>query len=274
MEETTRRAGAVTSDTRPNRTVTRETECYDAPGASLLGMTQRRAHTIIRQIRAKETPARRRTKQNVKRVKTAVNRQNGATPTEDEIWSALKSRDVARNVRNFLWKGIHGGHKIGDYFTGMPAPWCEYAKCPLCDTTEDLQHILFDCESRERTTIWRLASEFTSDRLSQWPNLDVGSILGSPLLKFTTNDNKAEGLTRLMRIVIVESAFLIWKIRCERRIEHEDDTDAAPSGEEITGRWYATINARVAHDRHLTNKRRYKRKALNEDLVLETWEGL
>ncbi|KZV93460.1 hypothetical protein EXIGLDRAFT_573930, partial [Exidia glandulosa HHB12029] len=219
-------------------------------------------------------PTRRRTKANIERVKASVTRQNGEAPTSDEIWRAIKSRDTSRNVRNFLWKGLHGGHKIGDYFTGMPAPWCEYATCPLCDKTESLQHILFECASKERTTIWKLAADFTKDRIQPWPDLDAGSVLGSALLNFSDDAQQPSGLTRLMRIVIAESAFLIWKIRCERRIEHEDDQEAAPSVDEISGRWHATINARISHDRHLTNRRRYKRKALDEDLVLDTWDGL
>ncbi|KZV92804.1 hypothetical protein EXIGLDRAFT_613889 [Exidia glandulosa HHB12029] len=274
MEETTRKARAVTGNARPRRRVTPDVEPFDTPGASLCGITQKTAHTIIRHIKATETPARRRTKQNIRRVKAAVERQNGEAPTEDEIWRALKSRDIARNVRNFLWKGIHSGHKIGNYFTGMPAPWCEYAICPMCNTTEDLQHILFDCTSNEATNVWNLASDFMANRTDQWPPLDVGSVLGGPLLQFSNDGGQQRGLTRVMRIVITESAFLIWKIRCERRIEHEDDADAAPSVEEITGRWYAMINSRVAHDRHLTNKRRYRRKALDENLVLDTWDGL
>ncbi|KZV97585.1 hypothetical protein EXIGLDRAFT_584680, partial [Exidia glandulosa HHB12029] len=269
MERTSRRALNAARGTVQARVVPPGIEKYDAPGAQLHGITQRAAHTVVRQIRALETPARRRTRANVRAVKAAVERQNGLAPTEEQIWISIKSRDLARNVRNFLWKGLHGGHKIGDYFNGMPAPWRDYALCPLCDTSETLQHILFECKSRERETVWDLASNLMSTRLQLWPTLNLGSVLGCMLLVF--NDEPNGGLTRAMRIIISESAFLIWKIRCERRIEHEDDTDLSPSTDEITGRWRAVINARISHDRHLTNRRRYRGKALDEDLVLETW---
>ncbi|KZV84160.1 hypothetical protein EXIGLDRAFT_624704, partial [Exidia glandulosa HHB12029] len=276
MEATSRRA--VTAARRiapvPARVVRADIEKYDAPGAQLHGITQRVAHAVIKQNRAYETPERRKTRVNLNNVKTAVQRQNGSAPTDDQIWTAIKSRDLSRNVRNFLWKALHSGHKIGGYFVHMPAPWCDYAVCPLCDTTEDLQHILFACTSREREIIWQLASDFTTDRLQPWPILDLGSVLGCMLLEFSPDDKPNNGLTRAMRIIISESAFLIWKIRCERRIEHEDDLDNSPSKEEITGRWHAAINARISHDRHLTNKRRYKGKALDKDLVLNTWDGL
>ncbi|KZV95713.1 hypothetical protein EXIGLDRAFT_610125 [Exidia glandulosa HHB12029] len=258
----------------PARAVPPDIEKYDAPGAQLHGITQKAAHAVIKQIRAHETPERRRTRVNLNSVKIAVQRQNGSAPTEDQIWTAIKSRDLSRNVRNFLWKALHSGHKVGGYFTHMPAPWCDYAICPLCDTTEDLQHILLACASRERETVWQLASNFMTDRLQAWPVLDLGSVLGCMLLEFSPEDKPNSGLTRAMRIIISESAFLIWKLRCERRIEHEDDLDNSPSREEITGRWQMAINARVSHDRHLTNKRRYGRKALDEDLVLKTWDGL
>ncbi|KZV91138.1 hypothetical protein EXIGLDRAFT_616034 [Exidia glandulosa HHB12029] len=256
------------------RAIPPDIEKYDAPGAQLHGITQKAAHAVIKQIRAHETPERRRTKVNINSVKTAVQRQNGSAPTEDQIWTAIKSRDLSRSVRNFLWKALHSGHKIGSYFINMPPPWRDYADCPLCNTTEDMQHILFTCASKERATIWQLATELMTERLQPWPVLDLGSVLGCMLLEFSPDDSPNSGLTRAMRILISESAFLIWKIRCERRIEHEDDLDLSPSIEEITGRWHAMINARISHDRHLTNRRRYRGKALDEDLVLQTWDGL
>ncbi|KZV98234.1 hypothetical protein EXIGLDRAFT_809315, partial [Exidia glandulosa HHB12029] len=275
MEQTTRRAREAARHERPIEIHTREIEHFDAPGATLQGITQKIAHNAIRQIRAQSTPARRKTKENVDKTKAAVQRQNKERPTEDQIWLALKSRDLSRNVRNFLWKALHSGHKIGDYFTGMPAPWNEYAQCALCNRTETLQHILFDCSSNETRTVWALAKTFMEHKLDVWPDLDVGAILGAPLLKFSdTPTGMPDGTTRAARIVISESAFLIWKIRCERCIEHEGDPDKAPSAEEITGRWYQAINARIANDRYLTNKRRYKNKALDKDLVLDTWERL
>ncbi|KZW03098.1 hypothetical protein EXIGLDRAFT_574957, partial [Exidia glandulosa HHB12029] len=274
LECTTVRAKEAARNAGPGREIAPDVEIYDIPGAQLHGITQKTAHTVIQQMRAKGTPARRRTTANINKVKAAVERQNGSVPTEDQIWTAIKSRDVARNVRNFLWKGLHGGHKIGDYFTNMPAPWRDYALCPLCNVTEDLQHILFGCSSRECETVWRLAAVFMANRFHPWPALSLGSVLGCWLLDFSPENVSDNGLTRAMRIVISESAFLIWKIRCERRIEHEDDTDLSPSIDEITGRWHAVINARIAHDRHLTNRRRYKGKSLNEDLVLDTWDGL
>ncbi|KZW01606.1 hypothetical protein EXIGLDRAFT_602731 [Exidia glandulosa HHB12029] len=275
MERTARCAkDAAYDDATPWRQPP-DLEIFDAPGARLDGITQKTAHTAIRLARASKTPARRRTEENIAKIKAAVRVQNERTPTEDQIWTATKAKLLARNVRNFIWKGIHGGHKIGSYFAHMPAPWCDYAKCPLCGTSEDLQHILFECTSPEATSIWQIAAAFMEPRIEQWPDLSVGAIMGCALLEFRDEEGRTDdGLTRVMRIVISESAFLIWKIRCERRIEHEDDQEKAPTVDEITGRWHATINARISHDRHLTNKRRYKRKALDEDLVLETWEDL
>ncbi|KZV97499.1 hypothetical protein EXIGLDRAFT_607905, partial [Exidia glandulosa HHB12029] len=76
------------------------------------------------------------------------------------------------------------------------------------------------------------------------------------------------------RIIISESAFLIWKIRCERRIQHEDDVDWTLSQAEIANRWQAIINMRISTDRLLTHKSRHKRGALGTQTVLHTWRGL
>ncbi|KZV98593.1 hypothetical protein EXIGLDRAFT_700811 [Exidia glandulosa HHB12029] len=248
---------------------------------ALNGITQRDAHAAIRLVHKYHTPDRRRTRENLDATRNAIRTYNGTSPTDEQIWQATKAPLLSRNVRNFLWKALHGGHKIGNYFTNMPAPWCDYAICPLCEETETLQHILFECRSAETQTIWQLARDFLSPRLDEWPSLEVGSVLGCPLLEVKNDDNKTDhGLSRALRIVISESAFLIWKIRCERRIEYEDHPDDyyyyyySPTAEEVTGRWNAIINQRIAHDRRLTNKRRYKNKALNEDLVLDTWYAL
>ena len=74
--------------------------------------------------------------------------------------------------------------------------------------------------------------------------------------------------------MLSESAFLAWKIRCEKRIEHEEDPEWKLSTRQVKRLWFHAINTRIAQDRLLTNRQKYKKKALKLDTVLETWEGL
>jgi hypothetical protein len=63
---------------------------------------------------------------------------------------------------------------------------------------------------------------------------------------FKTKEGKPQqGKNRLYRILMSESAFLIWKLRCERRITKEDNPEKFHSETEIHNRWVATINSRL-----------------------------
>ncbi|KAK6995687.1 hypothetical protein R3P38DRAFT_2567137 [Favolaschia claudopus] len=75
------------------------------------------------------------------------------------------------------------------------------------------------------------------------------------------------GETRLLRIVISESAYLIWKLRNERVIGAKGDA----SNREIENRWLNTINNRLSIDCLLTNTKKYGGKSIRKSLVLETW---
>ncbi|KAJ7161041.1 hypothetical protein C8R46DRAFT_905409, partial [Mycena filopes] len=73
------------------------------------------------------------------------------------------------------------------------------------------------------------------------------------------------GTTRLYRILISESAYLIWLLRNERVINgktlHPD---------EIRNRWKHRLDIRT-FDCLMTNKAKYKSKAIKKSLVLATW---
>ncbi|EIM91486.1 uncharacterized protein STEHIDRAFT_48463 [Stereum hirsutum FP-91666 SS1] len=109
----------------------------------------------------------------------------------------------------------------------------------------------------------------------QWPNdFGYGTILGCGVSGFKTEGGKRlSGANRLWRILISESAHLIWKLRCVRRIQHEDDPNKYPSHNEIHNKWVFTINQRLSLDRSACNKRKFGPKATRPDLVLKTWNG-
>ncbi|PCH34234.1 hypothetical protein WOLCODRAFT_38384, partial [Wolfiporia cocos MD-104 SS10] len=77
---------------------------------------------------------------------------------------------------------------------------------------------------------------------------------------------------RLYRVVISESAHIIWATRCLHRVEHQDDPARSPSPAAIAHRWVRAVNDRLHLDRELTRPR-YGRRALSRSLVLDTWTG-
>jgi len=74
---------------------------------------------------------------------------------------------------------------------------------------------------------------------------------------------------RLYRILMSESAHLIWTLRCERRIRNENDYDHSERA--VRNKWYKKINDRLQVDCLLTNKYLFERKALKTKLVHGTW---
>ncbi|KAJ7801831.1 hypothetical protein B0H14DRAFT_2300110, partial [Mycena olivaceomarginata] len=80
-----------------------------------------------------------------------------------------------------------------------------------------MEHALLDCNAAGHEIIWNLCSERWEKRFIMMPDTSIGLILGYGLTEF--KDIKGKRLpeaNRLFKIVVSESAFLIWKIRCER----------------------------------------------------------
>ncbi|KAJ3728223.1 hypothetical protein C8R42DRAFT_547847, partial [Lentinula raphanica] len=93
-----------------------------------------------------------------------------------------------------------------------------------------------------------------------------GTILGCGLVKIMDEKGKhSVGDSRLFRILVSESAYLIWKIRCEQVIQGKEVSEA-----EAQRRWKATVESRFEMDRLLTKVKLTKR-CLDKGLVESTW---
>jgi hypothetical protein len=116
--------------------------------------------------------------------------------------------------------------------------------------------LLTECErSRERKTIWKLAKSLWRGTGRRWPKLDMGAILASGAHHLPREENERDGSieqamkTSLLRIIVSESAHLIWAIRCERVIR-----DRYHSTQEICRRWHNKIYNHLFMDRTLATK--------------------
>ncbi|KAI0048315.1 hypothetical protein FA95DRAFT_1463371, partial [Auriscalpium vulgare] len=77
---------------------------------------------------------------------------------------------------------------------------------------------------------------------------------------------RMKGASRLLRILISESAHLIWNIRCERQIGGKTHTKAS-----IITRWTRAINERLTSD--TLAARNILRTERAFDTVHSTWKG-
>ena len=73
----------------------------------------------------------------------------------------------------------------------------------------------------------------------------------------------------MYRLIMSESAHLIWKIRCERVIQIEGEEILL---NKINNRWIVIMNARLDLDRKMTHSK-YEKKSLSKKTSQNTWKN-
>ncbi|KAJ7249647.1 hypothetical protein C8J57DRAFT_1079502 [Mycena rebaudengoi] len=107
---------------------------------------------------------------------------------------------------------------------------------------------------------------------STWPNPSMGMVLGCGLSVFKDTKNKPHsGTSRLYKILVSESAHLIWKLRCECVIGRDG---VPPTVSEVQNRWFKNLSLRLEIDINLTNRLKYgKEYSIPPSVVQDTWSG-
>ncbi|KAJ3714448.1 hypothetical protein C8R42DRAFT_591482 [Lentinula raphanica] len=129
-----------------------------------------------------------------------------------------------------------------------------------------MEHILTECEKSNQKLIWSLTEALWQGKTTEWINPCFGTILGCGLIKMINDEGKhLAGDSRLFRIMISESAYLIWKLRCEAVIQGKEISEI-----EAKRRWKATIDSRLELDCLLASTKLTKGR-LDKGLVKNTW---
>ncbi|KAJ7314480.1 hypothetical protein DFH08DRAFT_716566 [Mycena albidolilacea] len=242
------------------------------PGLSLQGNCQKIFYRSIREGKTRKLVPRASTVKGLGKVKKSMEDTFKRHVSDADIWKAAFNKDFLPCVAQFLWKRIHNALRVGKYWSHIPE--CgDRAKCKDCDIEEGLEHILIKCKSPGRETIWQAAKSLWLEREPCWSEVSLGTVLGCGLAIFRDDRGKLKhGTQRLYRILISESAYLIWLLRNERVISR-DGTPATE--EEIKNRWKSTINQRLQVDKTLANRpTRGKHPVLAPKLVLDTWSNI
>ncbi|KAK0200559.1 hypothetical protein DFS33DRAFT_1267064, partial [Desarmillaria ectypa] len=178
-------------------------------------------------------------------------------------------KDISRPIRGFLWKAIQNTFKIGAFWERLGPQFPIRGECPHCKVTESMEHILVGCSIEGQATLWGLARELWEGKGQEWIPHTYGVALGATLVQIRTEKGTVDrAATRMYRIPMTETVQLIWKIRCQRRIQHNWHTR-----DEVRNLWIAAMNRSSSIDRVLVNKHRYGAKALEEAMVSSTWKG-
>jgi ribonuclease HI len=211
------------------------------------------------------------TRRSIEKIKVAAKELFGETPSNEAIWKGMRHKDIAKKIRNFLWKHSHGVYRLGRFWTHIPGLESR-AECPLCNKDNTLEHIITECVSTERVTTWDTANQLWRLRYDKDLPTSEGATLGSGLANFKKDDRKPDAAkNRLYRILMTESAHMIWVLRCERRITNQENPHNFHTEEAVQNRWYKKVNERMQIDCLLTNKFLYENKALKTKKVYDTW---
>ncbi|KDQ58375.1 hypothetical protein JAAARDRAFT_716430 [Jaapia argillacea MUCL 33604] len=240
-------------------------------GAKLAAVTQAIAYRGIRErARRKE---RRKSVQSLDLVRSNLEEVHGHLESDKAIWAGTRSKDIQRKIGQFLFMAIHQTHKIGTFWTNIPN-YEERGRCGECDgEIESMEHILLECQAKERQQIWKMAEDLWPPGRGDWPRMRLGLIMGCGSVKVHApqeegRDPKVDrGATRLMRILISESAHLIWVMRCQRVIQ-----GVALTQDSIARRWQNAVNQRLMTDRVLETRTKKKPRG-GSGQTEQTWEG-
>ncbi|KAJ7030493.1 hypothetical protein C8F04DRAFT_1211681 [Mycena alexandri] len=218
-------------------------EAYKLDGIKLSSGSQSMFYKAIKAERHK--PERMKTTIMLDITRHAARDLSGKTPTDGDIWRSIRNPDISRTTRDFMWRCMHQAYKIGPYWTNIPN-FEHWGICRHCQVEEEtMEHILIECNAPGQETLWNLAQRLWEMKGFQWPEMTHGRILACGLVDVQNSAGKSDkGANRLFRILISETAHLIWKIRCTR-------TDAL-----------------------LTDTRKYDKRALKIRTVQDTWNGV
>ncbi|KAJ7763800.1 hypothetical protein B0H16DRAFT_1661741 [Mycena metata] len=185
----------------------------------------------------KAKPHRKSTFINLDRTRCAIQEISGYTPTDATIWKSIRSTNLQRLTREFLWK-------LGDFWSHIDH-LDMMGQCHICRVPESLEHIAVECDAYGQSIVWNLTKQF-----GDWFWMHLG---------------------RLFAILVSIAWHLIWKLRVDRVMVNPNmplNKDA------IHNQWLKMVNAGLQRDRILTNKRRFGTLALKKQIVLNTWSGL
>ncbi|KAI0669898.1 RnaseH-domain-containing protein [Trametes maxima] len=244
---------------------------YIVHGAALAKITQKLAYKGIITWKRRDL--------NPKTVNRAENacaeaaKVTGGIASTEALWKGLRREEFPRKIRDFIWKYLHGAHRVGRYWGNIPG-YEERASCKSCGDEESVGHILTKCSEPCGRTAWGLCAALLRKRGIRMPELSIDLIMGISTIEHMDPKGRVNvGDTRLTRICVAETAYLLWVMRCERVIGGRSG-ERAHKEEETRNRWRDVINRRAQMDRSMTKSKIAGNWTLAERKVEETWRAL
>ncbi|KAK6996347.1 hypothetical protein R3P38DRAFT_3329613 [Favolaschia claudopus] len=240
---------------------------YTNPGIPLASGNQRMFNKIL--VFLSQKPVRKSTISNLDRVRFIIAEIFDFASSDSMIWNSIRSTNIRRPARNFIWKAMHEAFHVGLFWDHVQH--LEHlGLCSECRLPETMEHILLECAFPGQQIIWTLTKRLWNMRWSEWPKLTLGLLLGCALTKYRTlRGSQHHSRNRFFAIIASTSMYLIWNIRNERVLGGRTHTET-----EIHNRWVALLNSALKRHQLLTDKIRFGSLSRKRQLVLETWRGV
>ncbi|KAH9849471.1 hypothetical protein C2E23DRAFT_839328, partial [Lenzites betulinus] len=236
-------------------------------------MTQKLAYRAIRNKKEGQMMERRATKENMTKIVNEAEEAYGVRMKPKMIWRSLTNRHVSKECRQYWWKALHDAFMVGRHWLRpkMPDNLKARATCARCGVLESMEHILLKCEETERKETWARVERIWRSTGREWPEITWGAIMGATAVVIRNNNKERDtDAENLWKVLITESAYGIWKMRCERVIQNEGKSFTE---NEVENRWYGMINRRLTLDRNTTAKHLGKR-SLDKEEVRRMWQPI
>ncbi|KAI0670963.1 hypothetical protein C8Q78DRAFT_1069673 [Trametes maxima] len=238
---------------------------------SLAKLTQRMAYKGVQQWNKKAE--RRKTTIMIGHIRAAAKEDWNVNVSENKIWTSIRQPDMRRTLRDFWWKATHDALRIGEYWEKIEG-YEHRGQCSHCGVTENLEHIMLECDAPGQKEVWDAVRAMVRKKNDKQWNISIGSLLAIPTMSSWPPSKKGSKWdARFVRILFTESAHLIWKMRCERVIEHGGDPGKYHARREIRARWLSAINGRLKMDQNVAHPR-VKKGRIKPQIVHETWKGV
>ncbi len=239
---------------------------YAVSGAKLQAMTQALAYHAIRARKAEKISQRPRATANMDRIASGIEAAYDVQLHDETIWLSFRAKHIARPASQFIWMAVHDGYMLGTHWLRpkMSLELQMRANCAICGERETMTHVIFECKAKGQEIIWTLLEQVWSHTGEVWKRPSWGTTFGAACAVIkTTGGHRKPAAEALWCILCTEALHLVWKLRCERVIQ-KDGADFTAN--EVTNRFYSTIDSRLNLDRRTAAISRGKRSLKPQDV--------
>lgn len=100
-----------------------------------------------------------------------MHHEQNLRPKSELLWlNLIKSKNIFRTQREFIYKTIKGAQRVGKWWLNIPN-YERRAACLTCNDFENMEHILTKCNTPGQNTIWSAMNNYGTRNTKDGINL-------------------------------------------------------------------------------------------------------